>query len=181
MNRTLSQVFGSVSVELTPQLPQQYSMVSHTSDTTLLIPPELGSGGGGGEVGDGPDDDKAVLLRASREEEEESEGAKDNGEEGDETGGEAGATQETGAERVAWRKIFAELMGISWPLVITFVLELMPGFTNVVAVGHLGQVQLAAVTLGVMVSTILSFGFFFYNPPELPQSITSFFLLFFFF
>ena len=64
--------------------------------------------------------------------------------------------------KIPWKVIFLDLWRISWPLVITFTLELMPGLTNVVAIGHLGQVQLAAVTLGVMVRPLCHKGFFAY-------------------
>jgi len=44
--------------------------------------------------------------------------------------------------------------------VVTFILELMPGFVNVIAVGHLGEAELASVSLAAMVSALFPFFFF---------------------
>jgi hypothetical protein len=43
---------------------------------------------------------------------------------------------------------------------VTFILELMPGFVNVIAVGHLGEAELASVSLAAMVRLVSFFLFF---------------------
>lgn len=51
---------------------------------------------------------------------------------------------------VPWARTLKSLMSISWPIIVTLVLEMLPGLVNVIAVGHLGELELGSVTLGVM-------------------------------
>jgi len=42
-------------------------------------------------------------------------------------------------------------------VIITYILELMPGFVNVIAVGHLGEAELAAISLAAMFCNVTGF------------------------
>jgi len=47
------------------------------------------------------------------------------------------------------------LFSTSWPVILTFVMEMLPGLINVIAVGHLGELELAAVAIASMFCNVV--------------------------
>jgi len=64
-------------------------------------------------------------------------------------------------DEISWKKSSWVLVKFAFPVMFTFLLEMLPGMVNVIAVGHLSEVHLAAVSLSIMFTSItgISFGF----------------------